>query len=460
MKTKQEWLLAVLDEHNDVLDVVKSPEDAIGLAEDYAGVGHVQTDHLQEGPVRQNPYYDLAGDLADVVQSFKAAEQTPIRNIFKATGLPVVSGQEVLDLTEGLTSADAVYEILYPYFSDLASYGRTESKTYSTPAGLVKALIGGNEKVNKPRAGLNGTIKGLTLVPFWRNMQDELVRDAPQNKALLRKIEADFDTKKAPRDALNWCAGSSEACRRACLIGTGNNYQPYSFKVKFARAEALKDEPVAFLAGVSLAIRGFYEGQARRNKQAFVRLNMLSDIPWELVFPDLFELFPDVQFYDYTKLPVHKRQIPANYDLTFSFSGTNDNLCEQALRAQHRVAVVFVSGDPKRSPYRKDARVSYGEIAEELGATTTAFGVSGLPVIDGDVTDFRAVDPAPSIVALSYKGPKGVNRENELRIRYQSRFATVIPVRDLGGGILATSHTPLQTPFDPDDTDIGNRIVV
>ena len=61
---------------------------------------------------------------------------------------------------------------------------------------------------------------------------------------------------------------------------------------------------------------------------------VLSDIPWENVIVlkafhtlknrvlewNIFDLFPKIQFYDYTKAPT-RHKLPENYHLTFSYSG-------------------------------------------------------------------------------------------------------------------------------------------
>ena len=60
----------------------------------------------------------------------------------------------------------------------------------------------------------------------------------------------------------------------------------------------------------------------RHGKLAAVRLNVFSDIPWER-FLDL-DRFPQVQFYDYTKIPARLGRTPANYYLTFSRSEDNE----------------------------------------------------------------------------------------------------------------------------------------
>jgi hypothetical protein len=81
-----------------------------------------------------------------------------------------------------------------------------------------------------------------------------------------------------------------------------------------------------------------------------VRLNGTSDLSPELfVDPDtglnVLQLFPNVQFYDYTK--VYKRialmEKYPNYDLTFSYDGYNDEECKKFLENGGKVAVVFFS---------------------------------------------------------------------------------------------------------------------
>jgi hypothetical protein len=109
-----------------------------------------------------------------------------------------------------------------------------------------------------------------------------------------------------------------------------------------------------------------------------IRLNVFSDWQWERQFPWLFETFPEVQFYDYTK---HYRRMfrprPANYHLTFSLHEANRHLAPSVLEAGMNVAVV--TPDPRGSLF-------------------------GRPVIDGDTHDLRFLDPAPVVVGLRPKG--------------------------------------------------------
>lgn len=119
-----------------------------------------------------------------------------------------------------------------------------------------------------------------------------------------------------------------------------------------------------------------------------VRLNNTSDINPESFYIDdngkkrnLLQIFPDVQFYDYTKVPKRLEVVKKykNYDLTFSFSGTNYDDCITMLNNKVRVAVVF-----KELP--------------------TKFW--GKKVVDGDKYDMRYKDKKNVIVGLKFKTVK------------------------------------------------------
>lgn len=124
---------------------------------------------------------------------------------------------------------------------------------------------------------------------------------------------------------------------------------------------------------------------ARAGMVPLVRLNGTSDIRWEnermADGRTIFEIFPDVQFYDYTKI-ANRRDIPANYDLTFSWSGVAAfaQYAQRAIANGMRVAVVF--RDRGTIP------------AEYLGMRT----------VDGDDSDIRHLDPQGVVVALYAKG--------------------------------------------------------
>ena len=115
------------------------------------------------------------------------------------------------------------------------------------------------------------------------------------------------------------------------------------------------------------------------------RLNGTSDIKWESVecqgFSNIFEVFPDVTFYDYTKIPGRKIDHIKNYSLTFSFTGRNILDALQVLENQGNVAIVF----------------------NTLKNSELPISWKGYTVIDGDVTDYRPGDCKGCVVGLRFK---------------------------------------------------------
>jgi len=119
--------------------------------------------------------------------------------------------------------------------------------------------------------------------------------------------------------------------------------------------------------------------------QACVRLNGTTDIQWEkIIMKDnktVFDLFPNVVFYDYTK--IFKRDVSKikNYSLTWSYSQANtwySDHYKTAIKNGLNIAVVF----------RKDLPKEF----------------LNLKVIDGDKDDLRFLDPKNVVVGLKAKG--------------------------------------------------------
>jgi hypothetical protein len=117
-----------------------------------------------------------------------------------------------------------------------------------------------------------------------------------------------------------------------------------------------------------------------------VRINGTSDLP-QLAL-QLAADYPDVQFYDYTKIPRPWDRLRANYHLTFSLSENNLPSALDALAHGVNVAVVF---NVKRG---HDLPTHWREYT----------------VIDGDMHDLRFLDKippgsaSPVIVGLRAKG--------------------------------------------------------
>lgn len=201
------------------------------------------------------------------------------------------------------------------------------------------------------------------------------------------------------------CAGSTAGCRAACLntagrggIAAGHGILSYQDVVdgkrnavqaaRIARTQWLFSDRQGFLAALVVEIAKFVRKARKAGFVPAIRLNATSDIRWEagafkIDGKSIMELFPDVTFYDYTKL-ANRRNLPANYHLTFSLADGNMAQAVEALRNGLNVAAVFRD---------IETRAYYMET-----------GFLGHVVIDGDETDLRFLDPAGSIVGLYAKG--------------------------------------------------------
>jgi hypothetical protein len=77
----------------------------------------------------------------------------------------------------------------------------------------------------------------------------------------------------------------------------------------------------------------------KRGMKPAVRINGTSDLPQ--LAREMAQAFPQVQFYDYTKISMPWKRTLPNYHLTFSYSGSNLAECLEALANGVNVAVVF-----------------------------------------------------------------------------------------------------------------------
>jgi hypothetical protein len=192
----------------------------------------------------------------------------------------------------------------------------------------------------------------------------------------------------ASQSGYNVCPMSTEECRTACLTESGHNRIDVKKnainKARVKKTKLFFEHREFFMAWLVTEIEKAKYNAEQLGYKFSVRLNGTSDIePTRFQHNGrvLFELFDDVQFYDYTK--VAKRfgllQFYPNYDLTYSFSGHNMFQCLDLLNKQKgRVAMVF---EGKQLP------ISF----------------MGYKVIDGDAYDMRHLDEQGVIVGLKFK---------------------------------------------------------
>lgn len=190
------------------------------------------------------------------------------------------------------------------------------------------------------------------------------------------------------------CPTATAGCRAACLHTAGNRvYMKGKSKARIARTKAYFEDRALFMATLVKEIAALEAKAHRAGMQPAVRLNATSDVTWERVaftvdgvtYANLMQRFPNVEFYDYTKR-ANRRNLPANYTLTFSLAEGNDDDAFKALRNGHNVAVVFDTG---------------------RGMPLPAWFIThnnAFRVIDGDEHDFRPLDPKGVVVGLRAKG--------------------------------------------------------
>lgn len=180
-------------------------------------------------------------------------------------------------------------------------------------------------------------------------------------------------------------AGCMAGCLRSAGRGAFDNVQS-------ARAEKtrfFREHREAFMLSMCADVWSLVRKASKLGMTPLVRPNGTSDIPFENIpvvdGKTIFQLFPDVQFYDYTKHPSRNLdgKTAGNYDLTYSFSSvTPKPISIKGLMNKHnrRTAVVF-------------------DRAENIPDT-----FRGWPVVDGDDTDVRHIEPVNVVVALYAKG--------------------------------------------------------
>ena len=192
------------------------------------------------------------------------------------------------------------------------------------------------------------------------------------------------------------CPKRTEGCTAACLntAGRGGMFKPGGTNtIQEARKrktrmffEFRNDFMAALVKDIELAIKQ----SKKKDLTPVFRLNGTSDLSFEKyevvrgekLFKNIFEAFPDVQFYDYTKILGRKVNNIKNYHLTFSAADGNDKDVERAIAQGYNVATVF--GLKKTVPMPKT--------------------FNGLPVFNGDESDLRFLDPKNVIVGLYAKG--------------------------------------------------------
>jgi len=197
----------------------------------------------------------------------------------------------------------------------------------------------------------------------------------------------------APYDVSGYqvCPNATTGCSNACLYTSGMGTMSNVQKARINKTKWFFEDRESFMETLVKNIEVLVRKAERRGLIPAVRLNGTSDIAWEKIrcerngvsYGSVIEAFNDIQFYDYTKVLGRKKALNLdNYHLTFSLAEDNDNDALKALREGYNVAVVMRIGrdDPKPEIW------------------------GGYPVVDGDETDVRFLDPdGGHVIALFAK---------------------------------------------------------
>ena len=177
------------------------------------------------------------------------------------------------------------------------------------------------------------------------------------------------------------CPMASEGCKKACLYTAGHGAFSNVQQGRINKTRWFMQERQSFLIQLKKEISNHIKNCDKKGYIPCVRLNGTSDISWENY--DIIQAFPNVQFYDYTK--IYKRalkyvngQYPSNYHITYSLNEDNKKEAFEILKLRGNISAVFRKYLPKT--------------------------YQGYTVINADETDLRFTDDNNIIAGLVAKG--------------------------------------------------------
>jgi len=177
------------------------------------------------------------------------------------------------------------------------------------------------------------------------------------------------------------CPMASEGCKKACLYTAGHGAFNNVQQGRINKTRWYIQERNTFMSQLRKEISNHIKNCSNKGFIPCIRLNGTSDISFENT--GIFEQFPNVQFYDYTK--IYKRalkyvngQYPSNYHITYSLNEDNYKEAFDILLKGGNISAVF----------RNELPETY----------------KGYKVINADETDLRFTDDNNIIAGLMAKG--------------------------------------------------------
>jgi len=203
----------------------------------------------------------------------------------------------------------------------------------------------------------------------------------------------------APADLSGYetCPKRTAGCTAACLntAGRGGMFKKGENtnaiqKARIRKTKMFFEDRITFMNLLVKDIELAIKQCIKKGLIPVFRMNGTSDLAFEKYevlrkgqsYTNIFTAFPEVTFYDYTKILGRKIKNISNYSLTFSAADGNDADVYRAISEGYNVATVFGLKKTEAMPKTYMGRI----------------------VFNGDESDLRFLDPKNVVVGLYAKG--------------------------------------------------------
>jgi len=296
-----------------------------------------------------------------------------------------------------------------------------------TPKGLASGYITGILYLEP------GSSNIYNMIEFEQFAKSQAKSDKSRNE-----LWQEFKQNKNPDKEVITCTHASPSCLKDCIYHTGNarfDNVPMAREMKTSRLFhpetrefTLKqiEQDIKRLIFLCEEIKSFYGVDL----EPVIRLNGTTDINWAKEAAYLHQKFPDIQFYDYTKVPKYmdmymsgynnytKQPFAPNYHLTFSRSETNKAQALDYLERGGNVAIVF----------------------DKTPETLTYHGKT-YRVVDGDRHDLRFLDDIEGmkqpneglVIGLKYKRPSKTEDKRKQKVTRQKELSPMFSKLEMLG---------------------------
>lgn len=187
----------------------------------------------------------------------------------------------------------------------------------------------------------------------------------------------------------NVCQKASPQCSRDCLTTAGRGVYSNTKEARVRKTKMFFEDRKTFMQLLERDVQALIRAAKRQNLIPCLRLNLTSDLPWhKIIVRDgqcLMDLYPEVIYYNYTKVPRRAVDKHPLEHITFSRAENNDEDCFKALANGMNVAVVM---------------------SADVIAQLDQFK-GRLRLFDGDISDLRFKDPKGKYGRIIYLKAKG-----------------------------------------------------